>query len=94
MCNKPNMLKRIINIHKRIMYQLAGNEFSDLVTRVFTTGPVKAEASGLLENVFSCKSENMRTRDFDILNFTASFHEETRVNHFQDTTHVSMHFQL
>jgi AraC family transcriptional activator of pyochelin receptor len=75
------------------MYQLAGKEFGDLVTREFTAGPVTAEASGSLKDVFSCKSQNTRTKDFDILNFTASFQEETRVNHFQDTTHVSMHFQ-
>ena len=76
------------------MYQLGGKEFGDIVTRAFTAGRVTTEASGSLKNVFSCRSQNVRTGDFDILNFTASFQEETRVSHFQDTTHVSMHFQV
>jgi AraC family transcriptional activator of pyochelin receptor len=75
------------------MYQLTGNNFGDLITRKFTTGPVTTETSGLLKNVFSCKSRSIRTNDFDILHFTASFKEEIRVNGFHDTTHVSMHFQ-
>lgn len=76
------------------MYQLTGDEFSNLIKRAFTAGPVMVQASGSLKDVFICKSDNTRTCDFDILNFTASFQEETRVYHFKDTTHVSMHFQM
>lgn len=76
------------------MYQLAGNEFGELVKREFTTNLMTAESSGSLKNVFSCRSQSLRTANFDVLKFTAAFQEETRVNNFQDATHVSMHFQL
>lgn len=76
------------------MYQLAGNEFSDLFNREFTKDPVNTTSSGSVNNVFSCHSKNSRSADFDLLKFTGTFKEDIRINDFQDTSHVSMHFQL
>lgn len=76
------------------MYQLAGSEFSDLFNREFTKDPVSIASSGSVNNVFSCHSKNSRSADFDLLKFSGTFQQDIRVNDFQDTSHVSMHFQL
>lgn len=81
-------------MHKRIMYQISGSNFSELITREFTPAVLSRESSGKLEGVFSCKAHSLRAADFDILRFCASFDEQLEVNDFVDTTHVSMHFQL
>lgn len=77
-----------------MMYQLAGEEFGDLIRREFTVDVMTAESSGTLAKVFDCKSKSFRNTDFDLLKFSATFQEDVRVNDLQDTTHVSMHFQL
>lgn len=76
------------------MYILSGNEFKNLVRREFTEALMMAESSGSLPHVFSCHSRSLRTPDFDLLSFQGKFQEDTEVVGFQDTTHVSMHFQL
>jgi len=84
----------ILNILKRIMYQLSGFNFSELITRKFTADIAAHESSGSLSGVFDCYSKNVRTADFDLLRFNASFQDTLYVKDFQDTTHLSMHFQL
>ncbi|MGO4877996.1 helix-turn-helix transcriptional regulator [Pedobacter psychrotolerans] len=76
------------------MYQLSGNEFKNLVKREFTKDIMTTDSSVTLPDVFSCQTKSLRTTDFDLLNFYGTFNEDTRVNHFQDNTHVSLHFQL
>ena len=86
--------KGIKNVQKGIMYTLSGNVFKDLVKREFTPSLMKAESSVSLPNVFDCQSRSLSTPDFDLLSFQGKFQEDTSVVNFQDTTHVSMHFQL
>lgn len=76
------------------MYLLSGDEFNNLVKREFTPGLMTAESSGSLLKVFDCRSQSLRTAEFDLLRFSGTFQENTSVNNFQDTTHVSMHFQI
>lgn len=76
------------------MYVLSGNEFNNLVTREFTATLESSEASGSLLRVFSCQAKNLRTSGFDMLRFSGTFEQDTRVADFQDTTHVSLHLQL
>lgn len=76
------------------MYILSGSEFNNLVKREFTKSLMMTESSGSLPDVFSCQSQSLRTPDFDLLSFHGKFQEDTKVVDFQDTTHVSMHFQL
>ncbi|MCX2584317.1 helix-turn-helix transcriptional regulator [Pedobacter sp. MR22-3] len=89
-----DILERIKNIPKRIMYELSGEEFKNLINRKFTADMMTADSADSLPNVFSCYSKSLRTSEFDLLKFSGSFQKGTRVNNFQDTTHVSMHFQL
>jgi AraC family transcriptional activator of pyochelin receptor len=76
------------------MYLLSGSDFNNLVKREFTTNLITVESSGSLSKVFNCQSQSLRTAEFDLLRFDGVFQEDTQVNDFQDTTHVSMHFQL
>lgn len=88
------MPKRIKNIPKRIMFQLDGKEFASLIKRVFTAELMTTETSIAVKDVFECRTKSMRDEDFDILNFTSSFQDDFRINNLQDTTHVSLHYQL
>ncbi len=88
------MPKRIKNIPKRIMFQLDGKEFASLIKREFTTELMTTETSIAVKDVFECRTKSLRDEDFDILNFSSSFQDDFRINNLQDTTHVSLHYQL
>jgi len=76
------------------MFTLKGNEFSSLIHREFVQNFSVLETSGSLPGKFECKSKNIREENFDILFLTSDFQEDTRVEQLQDTTHVSLHFQI
>ncbi|PYF77310.1 AraC-like DNA-binding protein [Pedobacter nutrimenti] len=76
------------------MYQIEGAEFSSLIRREFSNKFVSAEQTGKLEDQFMCKSRTVRDQDFALLNFSSDFIQGLQVNHMEDTTHVSLHFQL
>lgn len=76
------------------MFTLKGNEFSSLINREFVEKFSIHESSGSLSDRFDCKSRNFRDENFDILFLLSDFHEDIKVEHLQDTTHVSMHFQI
>jgi AraC family transcriptional activator of pyochelin receptor len=88
------MPKRIKNIPKRIMFQLDGREFASLIKREFTAELMTTETSIAVKNVFECRTKSLRDEDFDILNFTSSFQDDFKINNLQDTTHVSLHYQI
>lgn len=76
------------------MFTLKGNEFSSLINREFVSEFSVHETSGYLSDRFDCKSKNLRDENFDILLLSSDFHEDIKVEHLQDTTHVSLHFQI
>jgi len=76
------------------MFTLKGNEFSSLINRQFVQKFSVREASGSLEGKFDCTSKNVRDENFDILFLSSDFHEDIRIEKLQDTTHVSLHFQM
>ncbi|MFD0941533.1 helix-turn-helix transcriptional regulator [Pedobacter boryungensis] len=76
------------------MYQITGSNFSELITREFTSDVLSKQSFGEMASVFECKTNSLRAADFDILRFSASFDEQLEVTDFIDTSHVSMHFQL
>lgn len=76
------------------MYQIKGSEFSALIDRKFTRKIAYRQSADRLDDVFSCETSNIRTNDFDILNFRANFKQELQVSNLVDTNHVSLHFQL
>lgn len=76
------------------MYTLKGNEFSSLINREFVKEFSIRETSRSLSERFDCKSRNFRDENFDILFLSSDFHEDIKVEQLQDTTHVSLHFQL
>ncbi|WP_159473228.1 AraC family transcriptional regulator [Dyadobacter sp. 3J3] len=76
------------------MFTLKGNEFSSLINREFVKEFSVHEASGFLNKKFDCKSRNFRDENFDILFLSSDFHEDVKVEQLQDTTHVSLHFQI
>jgi len=76
------------------MFQLDGKEFASLIKRQFTAKLMTTETSIAVKNVFECRTKSLRDEDFDILNFTSSFQDDFKINNLQDTTHVSLHFQL
>ncbi|GLU53770.1 helix-turn-helix domain-containing protein [Dyadobacter frigoris] len=76
------------------MFTLKGNEFSNLINREFVKEFSVHEASGFLTDRFDCKSKNFRDENFDILFLSSDFHEDVKVEQLQDTTHVSLHFQM
>jgi AraC family transcriptional activator of pyochelin receptor len=76
------------------MYQLTGTDFREIITREFTAEMSSSESSGSLPGIFDCHTKSLHSADFDLLAFSASFENGVQVADFQDTTHVSMHFQL
>ncbi|SEJ30842.1 transcriptional regulator, AraC family [Dyadobacter koreensis] len=76
------------------MFTLKGNEFSSLISRQFVQNFSVQEASGSLKGKFDCQSKNIRDENFDILFLSSDFHDDVKIEKLQDTTHVSLHFQM
>jgi AraC family transcriptional activator of pyochelin receptor len=76
------------------MFQLDGKEFGELIKRKFAPDFKITEASGSLNNVFECHTQSFRNESFDILKLTSNFHDDVKVYGLNDTSHVSLHFQL
>lgn len=76
------------------MFTLKGNEFSSLIYREFVQHFSVKETSGSLEGKFDCNSKNIRDEHFDILFFSSEFQDDIKIEKLQDTSHVSLHFQM
>ncbi|SHF37179.1 helix-turn-helix transcriptional regulator [Pedobacter caeni] len=76
------------------MYQIEGKEFATLLKREFVKGFQAEETSATLKDKFQCQTKSLRNSDFDILHFNADFKTTVRINKLEDTTHVSLHFEL
>lgn len=76
------------------MYQIEGKEFLELIPRAFGGDLVRTEANAEHPGQFRCTTRSTRNECFDILYFSSRFDQAIRVNALQDTSHVSLHFQL
>lgn len=76
------------------MYQLEGSDFTDLIKREFSEKFITKEATISIENKLDFHTKTFREEFFDILHFKSNIYIPVQINNLQDTTHVSLHFQL
>lgn len=76
------------------MYHLEGSDFTDLIKREFSEKFITKEATISIENKLDFHTKTFREESFDILHFKSNIYTPVQINNLQDTTHVSLHFQL
>lgn len=76
------------------MYHLEGSDFTDLIKREFSEKFITKEATVSVENKLDVHTKTFREESFDILHFKSNIYTPVQINNLQDTTHVSLHFQL
>lgn len=76
------------------MFSIEGRDFSNLINREFVSRFAIKECSRNLPHRFDCRSQNIRNEHFDILTLSSDFEDDIQVKNLEDTTHVSLHFQI